>query len=433
MIDERLSAELVVEGPPQKKRKLSCLQSSADPSSDDELPSESGTTENFTSADIEDISELVGKRLRSQERWTNPVMRNAMKKFENVARPLPVPDNQKVKIGKFTKFVKGGNLLFWLTVIREEFVACNVSNERAYLFIPQLIEDIHLSRWAEHMIGTKELHWPDVVKMLALKSNDFAESSKALRRLETIEWHQEESAANFAKRFIETYECTQLDQCNPNLILEYLQRAMQTFHAHEILFVNKLVTTLPEDWDLFTFGTMFIEMMPVQVGRTRERRYQNKSFDHKIQINSQSSKETSKAFCHYCMEKTSKKYTNHLERIGERFIIATDASDRGIGAVLYQMKDNEKRIISIVSKALSPTQQRYAITKKELFAVVYALNKFNNYVYGRKFLLQTDHQSLLSIFNGKRENKVLNNWLYLVISSSYRLRELCLNFLFEFV
>lgn len=83
------------------------------------------------------------------------------------------------------------------------------------------------------------------------------------------------------------------------------------------------------------------------------------------------------------------------------------------------MNGSLKKIIAIASKALSPAQQRYAITKKELFAVVYALNKFNNYIYGRKFLLQTDHQSLLAIFNGRRENKVLNNWLHLVINYDF--------------
>ena len=54
-----------------------------------------------------------------------------------------------------------------------------------------------------------------------------------------------------------------------------------------------------------------------------------------------------------------------------------------------------------------------------LFAVVYALNKFNNYVYSRRFLLQTDQQSLLSNFTGQREYKVLNNWLHSVINYDF--------------
>ena len=98
----------------------------------------------------------------------------------------------------------------------------------------------------------------------------------------------------------------------------------------------------------------------------------------------------------------------------KQFIVATDASDTGVGAVLYQKHNGRSDIIAIASKSLSTAQMRYSITKKELFAVIFALNKFNNYVFGRKFILQTDHQSLLSIFKGRRENKVISNWLHLV-------------------
>lgn len=64
-----------------------------------------------------------------------------MKKYENVKQPLPsVTAGEKVKIGRFTKFAKGGNLYFWLNVIREELISSNVSNEKAYLYVPQLIK-----------------------------------------------------------------------------------------------------------------------------------------------------------------------------------------------------------------------------------------------------------------------------------------------------
>ena len=108
----------------------------------------------------------------------------------------------------------------------------------------------------------------------------------------------------------------------------------------------------------------------------------------------------------------------------KQLIVATDASDTGVGAVLYQKHNGRTDIIAIASKSLSPAQMRYSITKKELFAVIFALNKFNNYVLGRKFILQTDHQSLLSIFKGRKENKVISNWLHLVLNYDFEVQHI---------
>jgi len=70
------------------------------------------------------------------------------------------------------------------------------------------------------------------------------------------------------------------------------------------------------------------------------------------------------------------------------FHIATDASNTGIGAVLFQPRTKDEHItpnniVSICSKVLSTTQRRYPAYKKELFGVVYALRKFHYYIWGR--------------------------------------------------
>ena len=62
---------------------------------------------------------------------------------------------------------------------------------------------------------------------------------------------------------------------------------------------------------------------------------------------------------------------------GQEFILQTDASDYGVGAVLSQRDalGNEK-VIAYVSKALSPCEQKYSTTEKELFAVVFGTAHF---------------------------------------------------------
>jgi hypothetical protein len=76
------------------------------------------------------------------------------------------------------------------------------------------------------------------------------------------------------------------------------------------------------------------------------------------------------------------------------FCVATDASNHGIGAVLYQVIDNTTRYISFASRALTESEAGYGATKGELMGVVFDLQKFRYYLYGKHFKLYTDHKAL---------------------------------------
>ena len=80
-------------------------------------------------------------------------------------------------------------------------------------------------------------------------------------------------------------------------------------------------------------------------------------------------------------------------------ILATDASQRRIGAVLMQKQDDEERPIAHASKTLSSTQQRYSQTEREALSIIYGVKKFYQYLHGRKFTSITDHKRLVSIFS----------------------------------
>jgi hypothetical protein len=77
-------------------------------------------------------------------------------------------------------------------------------------------------------------------------------------------------------------------------------------------------------------------------------------------------------------------------------IITTDASDNGYGAVLEQNfstieSETHLRPIDYYSKSYTPAQKNYSTTEKELLAVVMAVEHFHKYVYGKKYIIYTDH------------------------------------------
>ena len=79
--------------------------------------------------------------------------------------------------------------------------------------------------------------------------------------------------------------------------------------------------------------------------------------------------------------------------------IACDASNVGLGVVLFhRYADGSDRPIANASKTLTEAQRNYSQIQKEPLAIVYALSKFHQFLYGRTFILVTDQKPLLSLF-----------------------------------
>lgn len=97
----------------------------------------------------------------------------------------------------------------------------------------------------------------------------------------------------------------------------------------------------------------------------------------------------------------SKENTLGYYNVKDRTQIIADASPVGLGAVLIQFKNNEPRIISYASRSLSQTEQKYAQTEKEALALVWAMEKYHYYIFGREVELVTDHKALEIIFSPK--------------------------------
>ena len=92
------------------------------------------------------------------------------------------------------------------------------------------------------------------------------------------------------------------------------------------------------------------------------------------------------------------------------FYVATDASDVGMGAVLLQKRDGELRPIQFASKRFSPSQRKYSAPQRECLAMIWGIERFHYYLYGRKFTLLTDHDSLKWLKSLKSSNKMFFRW-----------------------
>ncbi|KAL7841639.1 hypothetical protein SRHO_G00253300 [Serrasalmus rhombeus] len=93
------------------------------------------------------------------------------------------------------------------------------------------------------------------------------------------------------------------------------------------------------------------------------------------------------------------------------FVLDTDASNVGMGAVLSQVGQEGEKVVAYFSRTFNKAEQRYCVTRRELLAVVRAISHFKYYLCGLPFTVRTDHAALQWLMSFKEPEGQIARWL----------------------
>lgn len=101
------------------------------------------------------------------------------------------------------------------------------------------------------------------------------------------------------------------------------------------------------------------------------------------------------------------------------FVLHTDSSGEGLGAVLCQEQDGRERVIAYASRSLTKTEKNYPVHKQEFLALKWAITeKFHDYLYGQDFTVLTDNNPLTYVLTTAKLDAAGHRWLAAL--ASYR-------------
>ena len=105
--------------------------------------------------------------------------------------------------------------------------------------------------------------------------------------------------------------------------------------------------------------------------------------------------------------------------------VTVDGSPFGLGAMLLQDKANDvSKVVAYAPRSLWDVQNRYSQIKQETLAMVWAVECFHLYLFGRPFTLITDHKPLESIFNKPKSKPParIKKWLMSLQNYTYNVK-----------
>lgn len=104
------------------------------------------------------------------------------------------------------------------------------------------------------------------------------------------------------------------------------------------------------------------------------------------------------------------------------FILDTDASNVGLGAVLSQEGEHGEQVTAYFSHSLSKPEGNYCVTQRELLAVVLGVHHFRPYLYGQRFILRIDHASLTWLLNFTEQEGQLARWIEILQDYNFEIQ-----------
>ncbi|CAM9559699.1 unnamed protein product [Heterosigma akashiwo] len=131
--------------------------------------------------------------------------------------------------------------------------------------------------------------------------------------------------------------------------------------------------------------------------------------------------------CQKAFEALKEALTSHpvlqLPDMSLPFILETDASKMGIGAVLMQeLEPGKMCTIAYASGLNSPAQKNYSVFDLELSAIVYEVTRFRSYLYGRTFTIVSDHKALRHLMSLTQPGGRLARWQLMLADYSFDIK-----------
>ena len=106
----------------------------------------------------------------------------------------------------------------------------------------------------------------------------------------------------------------------------------------------------------------------------------------------------------------------------DSFVLQTDASGVGLGAVLNVIREKEEYPVAFHSRKLQPREQRYSASELECLAVVEAVTHFGCYLIPQSFVVETDHKALTYLMSANHHNGRLARWALLLQPYTFTIR-----------
>lgn len=104
------------------------------------------------------------------------------------------------------------------------------------------------------------------------------------------------------------------------------------------------------------------------------------------------------------------------------FTVRTDASMNKLAGVLVQMQDGVEVPVCFVSRVTKEHEKKYSVTELELMSVVFCVEKLRFYLLGNRFVIETDHQALISILKNKFVSNRIYRWVLILQEYDFEIK-----------
>ena len=106
----------------------------------------------------------------------------------------------------------------------------------------------------------------------------------------------------------------------------------------------------------------------------------------------------------------------------EQFILTTDVSGVGVGAILSQVQKGQERVIAYASRTLNKAERNYSATERECLGVVWGTDHFHYFLLGAPFIVYTDHNPLSYLRGVAQPQGRLVRWMLKLEQYEYEIR-----------